>query len=115
MVAGVNGLDGPAVEGLREVLDSILIGLLDIMWLHLITIKEAKACSAAGQHVLGHLSSSLDTLCGHFMRHGNASSASFFYLSLVAELTQTGREALSSTGQEFVRSSALSNKSFCPF
>ena len=104
-----------ADEELRQILDDILRSLNELECMHLHMLLASPKCfSAPG--VLRHLNISLESMCGHLMTHGSATSVHFAYLSLIAELTQSGLKDLGGEGLKFVRSSSLSDMSkYRPF
>ena len=105
-----------AVQDLRKLLDGILLSLTELESMYPSLLSDLLAavprCSGV-ESVLRHLSVSLESLGGHLMNHGNTTSVHFAYLSLIAELTQSGLEAFGKEGKRFVRPSGLPDMVRC--
>jgi len=87
-------------EELRGIVDSTLNLLVDIEWMHLYIFLTTTSRATTSKIVLGHLSASLDNVCGHLMRHSKTTKINYSYLSLLAELSESEDKGVR---QRFVR------------
>jgi len=94
-------------DELRDVLEDILYYLVEIEWMHFCNFPATASRITIPKSVLDLLSASLDTLCEHLMKYGKILDVSFYYLSLIAELTQSGLGTAEGLDRRFVRSLTL--------